>query len=299
MSENVVIIAGLIATFLLGIVASFLYDVLKERLGLQEPLTPKTIAIVLTLTVLCLGVIIASQFYQEDINPKDWSRLIKVDTDWPGGKCGGEIPGTGMLPEGMTPKGSPDGEVELLNTGLPATGRLPGGFGKDQPGFNTRMRVENILERRDWIEVSNTMNVTVLPSSVPSHIDGYILIGNCGGGAQIHEFEPVPLHQSSIPYEVITAAVDSDYFKLEPGELDYFDFEFRCGRPGMYQIAITITYTYLEEHNDITFSSPLLYVCPENATFWLWEIGDDSLTSDDYLYTVKWDSENQYYYSED
>jgi len=120
-------------------------------------------------------------------------------------------------------------------------------------------------ENTEWIELSNTIHVTVRRrNEIPDHVN---VTGECAGSGEFRTFSAITLASGFDKYEITTAYSDADFFTLQPGEFESFKLSFQCTTPGFYIITINIPYTYLNGSGTITFIPPDL-VCPKSYTVW-------------------------------
>lgn len=132
--------------------------------------------------------------------------------------------------------------------------------------FTLGIQVSSIVDAKQWIRLDSKVLVTVhVGSDVPEHVN---IVQDCAGLGQSRIFPTIiPLKPSPKEYNVSTSYPNTDYFTLQPGEFEVFQFGLRCDSPGIYISTLTISYTYLERSDVITLNSPD-FVCPKSYTSW-------------------------------
>lgn len=135
-------------------------------------------------------------------------------------------------------------------------------------------------DNQDWITLSNRLTVTVhYIGDVPA-ISEIMQTTGCGAGGSIRHFSSVPLNIDYPEYNVISSNADADFFTLQPGEIEVFQFGFQCNSPGLYSVEVHIPITFQGRDEIVIYTDFPGFNCPNRLNY-------NYLDDRDQIYDVK------------
>jgi len=131
-----------------------------------------------------------------------------------------------------------------------------------------KLEFRNIMQGTDWIKLSNSINISVTSDgNVEDKLNLWHVEG-CGGGDYRFFSPDVSLETSYPVYSVKAQNSDFDFFTLQPGEFESFDFNFYCKSPGIYTVSVELPYSLLDVSYNYTYTIPAKVICPKSYSLW-------------------------------
>lgn len=118
-----------------------------------------------------------------------------------------------------------------------------------------------------FMEVGSELTVTVAFHEPEQPSADVIADSKPCSVSEIREFSNVELASGFASYTT-SSTFPADFFKLAPGEYEYFDVPFKCKGPGVYTVKVELPYRIKDEKGVIALASPSTVVCPEKYTVW-------------------------------
>jgi hypothetical protein len=154
--------------------------------------------------------------------------------------------------------------------------------------FKLGSLITSVSQDIERIKLSNTAHVEVIAKDVPDHINVYIT-GQCAGGSN-RPFPPIALDSAFKTYSGSIINTHFDYFSLQTGEFEVFEFTFNCKSPGIYNVRLEVPYELGEDARTITIHNSAELVCPKSYTEWF-DLGFNDNTTFDRVKNYVWNGE--------
>lgn len=209
-----------------------------------------------------------------------WKEYIEASTYQP---CAFDLR---VMPERPDPsvKMSADFVEEYLKGDGSGWPRVQDSYGNEQ-AVDVGLKLTSKLTE-DWIEVNRTTEVAIeVEKQIPNSVDVLVITG-CGGLGDIRGFPKTDLVATFAQYTQDVSFSEADFFKLEPGEFETFNFPFTCRDIGLYKIRLVVPLAVGTETERASVTTSIM--CPEAYT--LWYAGADG-----YIETsqrIVWNGEN-------
>ncbi|MBC8507863.1 MAG: hypothetical protein H8D34_23590, partial [Chloroflexi bacterium] len=168
-------------------------------------------------------------------NDVNMSSLVEINSNW--SPCGPRL-----LPSYIDLEDNLDEAQRQINEALSASemGLWELGPYINQGDFFLRLEIKNVSNNPEWLRLSNQVNFIVSTiREIPIEMN-FVEFSECGGVGYFKEFPPSDLLANVDEYKIGLTYPDADYFTLQPGEFEIFDFSIFCKDPGLYEIAIEI-----------------------------------------------------------
>jgi hypothetical protein len=131
-----------------------------------------------------------------------------------------------------------------------------------------KLEFRNTIQGTDWIKLSNSVNISVTSDGNLEDKLNLRHVEGCGGG-DYRFFSPDISLETSYPVYSVKAQNDEfDFFTLQPGEFESFDFNFYCKSPGIYTVSIELPYSLLDVSYNYTYTVPTKIICPKSYSLW-------------------------------
>jgi hypothetical protein len=198
--------------------------------------------------------------------PSAFDQASIIEISPPGFGC----PARKVMPDYIVPK---DGSVEAFEQVYEAyldwetLNRWPT-VPQEDGRFNGDLWLTSLVEDNRWIRLGTTVTAKVtVDADVPEHVD-VVIIGQCGEVGTTREFPSVTLASDFADYRVQSTFAEADYFSLEPGEFENFDFDFVCDSPGAYRLSLELPLEMRELFGTATQRAIEELICPQTFTLW-------------------------------
>lgn len=145
----------------------------------------------------------------------------------------------------------------------------PNGFIQDNlaGGISLYLTITASPNNLDWIRLANKLTITVRHISDVPAVSEIMQFSGCGAGGTYRTFSSVPLNLDYPEYNVLSASTDADFFTLQPGEIEVFQFGFQCNSPGLYSVEVHIPITFQGRDEIVVYKDFPGFNCPGRLNY--------------------------------
>lgn len=130
------------------------------------------------------------------------------------------------------------------------------------------LNVSSVGDNKEWIKVANKLQVDVVAQKdIPEHVD-VVGFSQCGATRERRIFDEIYLSTDFNEYKLNSTFAETDYFTLQPGEIEEFLLPFVCKTPGVYVLMASLSLEYLQIEYVTDSNQLFIFVCPQSFTFW-------------------------------
>ncbi|MDP1541466.1 MAG: hypothetical protein Q8L72_12550 [Moraxellaceae bacterium] len=137
-------------------------------------------------------------------------------------------------------------------------------------GNNLSLKIEfrSEVQTVDWLKLSNNLKITITSDNNVGDKLNLWNVEGCGGGDYRFFSPDVSLETNYPAYSVNVENSEFDFFTLQPGEFESFDFNFYCRTPGIYTVNIELPYSLLDVPYNYNYTIPTTIICPKSFSVW-------------------------------
>lgn len=125
----------------------------------------------------------------------------------------------------------------------------------------------NNISSQDWIEIAKSVTVSVsVDKDVPEKTNAFIYGWGCGGVGDTRLFPSLNLSTTFESYTDETTFPEHDFFTLQQGEFERFQFPFVCQSPGYYHLSFNIPFQIRSDKGNA--QTDIDIICPKEVAIW-------------------------------